>query len=74
MEIALKIAGLVLGFFAGFGTGLYCLMYMTKGENVKSLLADKDKKIWLGTFGWFTALVGAWAGWQGADWFAYALR
>lgn len=65
MNTALQIAGFVLGALAGFGLGQYLLLYIVSGEDLRTLMQDRRKRIWLGTFGWFVALIGAWAGWQG---------
>lgn len=54
----------LLGFVGGFALGIIALLHITRGENVKALLDDPDKKLWLGLFGWFFAAVGAWTGWQ----------
>lgn len=53
-----------LGFLLGFGIGLLAIARITTGEKMKELLADKDKKVWLGALGWFFAAIGAWVGWQ----------
>lgn len=58
------ITGIVLGGLAGFAAGQYLLLYIVRGEELRTLVQDRRKRVWLGTFGWFVALVGAWAGGQ----------
>lgn len=53
-----------LGFIMGFITGLAVLAHITRGEKMRELLGNKDKKLWLGAFGWFFAFIGLWVGWQ----------
>lgn len=60
----MQIACAILGFILGFAIGVLALAHITRGEKMRELLADKDKKLWLGLFGWFFAGVGAWVGWQ----------
>ncbi len=60
----MQTACAVLGFIIGFVVGIIALAHITRGEKMKELLGDKDKKLWLGLFGWFFAAAGAWVGWQ----------
>lgn len=68
----LPYLGAFLGFVVGFAFGILALTYITRGERMKELMADKDKKLWLGLFGWFCAVVGTWVGWQ-LSWLALVL-
>lgn len=74
MILVFKIIGSVLGLAVGFAIGLAALLHITKGESIKAVLADKDKKVWLGLLAWGFALVGAWLGWELVTYLAYANR
>lgn len=74
MILAFKLIGVTLGLVAGFILGLMALMHITKGESLKAVIADKDKKIWLGLLAWSFAGVGAWLGWELVTYLAYANR
>jgi len=60
----IQYACAALGFVTGFAVGIVALAHITRGERMKELLGDSEKKFWLGLFGWFFAATGAWAGWQ----------
>lgn len=64
MSSIIQYGSAMLGFVLGFGLGILVLAHITRGEKMRELLADKDKKLWLGLFGWFFAAVGTWVGWQ----------
>lgn len=56
--------GALLGGLVGFIGGVFVLAFITRGHKITELLRDKDKKVWLGLFGWFFAAVGAYCGWH----------
>jgi len=64
MNVLIQYGLAMLGFVLGFGIGILALAHVTRGEKMQELMKDKDKKFWLGLFGWFFAVVGAWVGWQ----------
>ena len=64
MQTALSVIGLVFGFILGFAFNHHLMMYIFKGEDIKEILKDKTKKIWIGTLGWFVILISTWICWM----------
>ena len=58
----MQYLGAFLGFFTGFAFGLLAIKHVTKGQAIQKVIENKQTKIWLGLFGWFFALVGAYVG------------
>lgn len=74
MNLTLHLIGLAIGLYGGFMLGVAALAHITKGENIKAVLDDKDKKMWLGLLAWGFAAVGGWLGWELASYVIYANR
>jgi amino acid transporter len=64
MHTFLLILGTGGGVALGFTLGLFSLMHITKGHNVKQLMQNPKARRYLGLLGWLFAALGGYVGYQ----------